>query len=70
MSGCYVFYNSEGEALYVGQSESIRDRLYSHLRTTSFMGEVDRIDIYQCKRRKLTEMYLLGKLKPKYNKKR
>ncbi|WP_027956651.1 hypothetical protein [Halobacillus kuroshimensis] len=68
VSASYIFYGKYDVPLYVGSTICFRKRMYNHFSSTTFMDEVERIEIIETKYPNYLEMYLIGKLNPLYNK--
>ena len=72
----YMMYNNKDELLYIGQTKNLKQRFQTHftkaiLETEPWKKDVCYIDTFECKTEydmRILEIYLIGKLKPKYNK--
>lgn len=68
--GIYVFYNEEGECLYVGKSVNLRSRIRTRLNKSPFKDEIDSITIYFSSseaERDIYETYAINEFGAKYN---
>lgn len=68
--GVYVFYDSDGGCLYVGQSKSLPDRLRTHITSSPFAHEVSHVTIYFVSdpyEREVYETYAITSLNGRYN---
>lgn len=71
----YMMYNEKNELLYVGQTKNLKKRFQGHftkatLEVDTWKKDVYYIDTFECKTEydmRILEIYLIGKLKPKYN---
>lgn len=67
----YIFYNSKNEIIYIGQTQSISNRMIKHIEESDFWNEVFYIMYAETPTLKsLTqyERYYIQKYTPKYNK--
>ncbi|MDY3801415.1 MAG: nucleotide excision repair endonuclease [Bacilli bacterium] len=72
----YMMYNEKNELLYVGQTKNLKRRFQGHftkatLEVDTWKKDVSYIDTFECKTEydmRIIEIYLIGTLKPKYNK--
>lgn len=72
--GIYLFYSMDNELLYVGKSIHLLNRLLDHLsghtNTRSFIKNVSNFETIRINNQTnlaIIEIYLINKLKPKYN---
>lgn len=69
----YVMYNKDNQVLYVGQTKNMKYRMTQHFgsQAEEWKKEVDKIKYMNCFNEvdmNIYEIYLISKLKPKYNK--
>ncbi|MGP4061814.1 hypothetical protein [Halobacillus sp. H74] len=68
IKACYIFYGKYDVPLYVGSTKCIRKRMYQHMNNTSYIDEVEKVEIRITERPNELEMFFIGKLDPYYNK--
>lgn len=71
LRGVYVFRNLYGDCLYVGQSKSLRQRMFTHTRSSPFSAHISSVEIYLLDEgfdREICETIFIDKLNPRYNK--
>jgi excinuclease UvrABC nuclease subunit len=74
-SGIFMFYNDNGELLFVGKARKLRPRIKKHFEDTVSViklhrDEVTKIDVCiveDAVDREIYETYIVNKLKAKYN---
>ncbi|WP_456363588.1 nucleotide excision repair endonuclease [Priestia aryabhattai] len=75
VAGIYMFFDKDGQLLYVGQAVSLRSRVREHFYSSKsaikdHRGEVFKISVFYVKDaldRELYETYIINKYKAKYN---
>ena len=68
--GVYVFYDNQGECLYVGQSKTLSERLRTHLASSPFADEIASVTIYFVSdpyEREVYETYAITTFDGRYN---
>jgi excinuclease UvrABC nuclease subunit len=73
ITGVYVLFNAEREALYVGESTDVKKLFYNHLRDKDFADEVNYFEVYPIEGmhdnayRRVQEGKFIDLYTPKYN---
>ena len=75
--GCYIYYNKEGEIIYVGKAKNLKRRVYSYfhkqhdsVKVTVLVSQIDRLEYIITDSEVealILESHLIKKHKPKYN---
>jgi excinuclease ABC subunit C len=76
-SGCYIYYNSDNEIIYVGKAKNLKRRVYSYFhkqhdnpKTTVLVSQIERLEYIITDSEVealILESHLIKKHKPKYN---
>jgi excinuclease UvrABC nuclease subunit len=69
--GVYVYFDTEGVALYVGQSKGVNARLHQHRRDRPWAPRIDKCLFYKehdLDRRLTLETLMILRLRPRHNK--
>ena len=77
LSGCYIYYNSENEVIYVGKAKNLKRRVYSYfhknhdsVKVSILVSHIDRMEYIITDSEVealILESHLIKKYKPKYN---
>ena len=75
--GCYLYYNKEGEIIYVGKAKNLKRRVYSYFhkqhdnpKTTILVSQIEKLEYIITDSEVealILESHLIKKHKPKYN---
>ncbi len=75
--GCYLYYNKEGEIIYVGKAKNLKRRVYSYfhkqhdsVKTTVLVSQIEKLEYIITDSEVealILESHLIKKHKPKYN---
>lgn len=75
--GCYIYYNKEGEIIYVGKAKNLKRRVYSYfhkqhdsVKVTVLVSQIERMEYIITDSEVealILESHLIKKHKPKYN---
>jgi excinuclease ABC subunit C len=70
MIGVYILKNKTGKIIYIGKSTDIKQRIKTHLKSSSFAGEIYKTDYIETQNEAealIRESELIKKYKPRYN---
>ncbi len=75
--GCYIYYNADGEIIYVGKAKNLKRRVYSYfhkqhdsVKTTVLVSQIEKLEYIITDSEVealILESHLIKKHKPKYN---